>query len=77
MSIVVQGPVPWSEYWKVPVLSPEPASLAVEVSVSVPESGLPGLSIVADGAVLSTRRLMTGDEFVVVPAPFVTTTRRS
>src|SRR6266487_633856 len=36
-----------------------PVSLVVEVSVTGPPTGLPGLSIVALGAVLSMRRLAT------------------
>ena len=43
----------------------------------MPESGLPGSSMLALGAVLSTRRLATSAEFVVVPALLVTATRRS
>ena len=53
-------------------------SLVFEVSEAEPLTGLPGLSIVALGAVLSTRRFATttGDASVL-PAVSVATVRKS
>ena len=50
----------------------------LEVSETVPRTGLPGLCIVADGAVLSMRRLgTTVGEGSVLPATSVATVRKS
>src|SRR5216683_7651629 len=55
-----------------------PASLVLEVSVTGPPTGLPGLSIVALGAVLSMRRLATSAGAVSsFPAVSVATERKS
>ena len=55
-----------------------PVSLVFEVSVTVPPTGLPGLSMVALGAVLSMRRLATiVGELSGVPATSVATERKS
>ena len=55
-----------------------PLSLALEVSVTAPLTGLPGLSMVALGGVLSTRRLpVTVGEVSTLPATSVATERRS
>jgi hypothetical protein len=43
------------------VARPEPASAAVPATVTVPVSGEPGSVVVAVGAVLSIRRLVTVD----------------
>ena len=55
---------------------PEPPSLVVDVSVTVPERSAPGLPIVAVGAVLSTRTVI-GAEVKELPALSVVATRRS
>ena len=55
-----------------------PVSLVVDVSVTGPPTGLPGLSIVALGAVLSMRRLATpAGEASAFPAVSVATERKS
>jgi len=61
------------------VAMPEPpASLVLEVSVTGPPTGLPGLSIVALGAVLSIRRLATTVGLAsAFPAVSVATERKS
>ena len=60
------------------VATPEPpASPVVELSVVLPRSGVPGLPMVAAGAVLSTRRLVTGVPYVTLPATSVATVRKS
>ena len=61
------------------VATPEPpVSFVFEVRVTVPPTGLPGLTIVALGAVLSMRRLATtvGDASPF-PAVSVATERKS
>ncbi len=55
---------------------PEPPSFVVEVRVTVPERSAPGLSIVAVGAVLSTRTVIVA-EVNELPAMSVVMTRRS
>jgi hypothetical protein len=52
-------------------------SPVVEASVIVPSSGVPGSVSVTVGAVLSTRRLKTGADGAVLPAPSVAVVRRS
>ncbi len=53
-------------------------SLVFDVSVTEPPTGLPGLSIVALGAVLSMRRLATtAGEASEFPAVSVATERKS
>src|SRR6059036_636810 len=55
-----------------------PVSLVLEVSVAGPPTGLPGLSIVALGAVLSMRRLATtAGAASAFPAVSVATERKS
>src|SRR3954468_4224292 len=57
---------------------PEPPSLVLDVSATVPRTGLPGLSMVAPGAVLSIRRLATTTgEVSAVPATSVAPLRKS
>ena len=54
----VQAPVADLYSWAT-LARPEPPSEAVPATVTVPVSGEPGSVVVAVGAVLSTRRLMT------------------
>src|SRR6266536_2961746 len=55
-----------------------PVSLVFDVSVTVPPTGLPGLSMLALGSVLSTRRLATTvGELSSLPALSVATERKS
>src|SRR3954467_7495070 len=54
-----------------------PPSLAFAVSVTVPESGVPGSASVTVGATLSTRIELRVAEAVVFPARSVATARRS
>jgi hypothetical protein len=62
----------------VTVSMPEPPSLVFDVSATVPRTGLPGLTIVAPGAVLSMRRLArTTGEASLLPATSVATVRKS
>jgi hypothetical protein len=63
-------------YWTDATPLPLPSPL-VESRVIVPFSAAPGSLIVTVGAVLSTRRLKTGDEIVWLPAASVATVRRS
>ncbi len=56
---------------------PDPASLDVEPSVTVPRTFVPGLVIVTVGAVLSTRTFVTAAETAELPALSVTTACRS
>ena len=60
------------------VARPEPPSLVLDVSETMPRTGFPGLCIVADGAVLSMRRLATTlGEGSALPATSVATVRKS
>src|SRR6476660_8340552 len=60
------------------VSTPDPPSLVLEVRPTVPRTGSPGLCIVADGAVLSMRRLATTlGEASTLPALSVATVRKS
>jgi hypothetical protein len=69
---------PCGASWYVTVSMPEPPSPVLEVSVTVPRTGLPGSTMVADGAVLSMRRFATIDGDVsVLPATSVATVRKS
>jgi hypothetical protein len=62
----------------VTVSIPEPPSLVFDVRPTVPRTGLPGLCIVADGVVLSMRRLATTlGEASAFPATSVATVRKS
>src|SRR5438132_3590505 len=57
---------------------PDPPSLVLDVSVTDPCTGFPGLSIVALGAVLSIRRFVTGEGDVsLFPPASVATVRKS
>jgi hypothetical protein len=74
--VLVHVPPPLGRRSYVVLLTPEPASLVVEVSVIVPRTVAASEPIVADGAVLSIRRPVTA-LVVWFPALSVTTTRRS
>ena len=56
---------------------PEPASLAVAFSVTVPWTLRPGSASVTVGLELSTRRSGATGEVVALPAPSMATTRKS
>src|SRR5260370_31210709 len=56
---------------------PDPASLEVELSETVPRTFAAGLDMVTDGGVLSTRTSVTAAEIVELPALSVATTCRS
>src|SRR5262245_34616257 len=64
--------------WDLRDATPEPAvSVDVPSKLFVPGTGEPGFVIVAVGAVLSSRRLVTADEVVVLLALSVVIARRS
>jgi hypothetical protein len=64
--------------WNLSEATPEPpVSLEVPSNVLLPVIGEPGFVIVAVGAVLSTRRFVTVEEVVVLPALSVVIARRS
>ncbi len=57
---------------------PDPASLVLDVRLTVARTGLPGLSIVALGGVLSIRLFaITTGAVSVLPATSVATARKS
>src|SRR5262249_5457400 len=58
------------------VVTPEPPSIVLDVSVTEPCTGSPVLSIVALGAVLSIRRFVTGTGAVSTLAPASVATER-
>ena len=73
-----QVPVPAAAYWKRSEATPEPASVAVPVSATVPWIGVATApSVTAVGAVLSIRRAVTAAEVVTLATPSVATARKS
>ena len=68
---------PAGEAWNCTCATPEPASAAAPVSVTVPRTFAAGSSSEVVGAVLSTRTSVTGLEAVTLPAWSVATTRSS
>ena len=71
-------PVPMGETWNFSEATPDPpVSVEVPSNVFEPVIGEPGFVMVAVGAVLSTRRLVTTVELVELVALSVETARRS
>jgi hypothetical protein len=77
VQMVVHVPAPAGERWTVTEGIPEPPSEAVTDSVIVRRRYAPGSVSMREGAVLSTRRLATVAEYVMLPALSVETERRS
>ena len=69
--------VPAGERWTFTLATPEPPSVPVASTLTVPRRGVPGSVMPAVGAVLSTRRLVTVVEVAVPPEPFVAIARKS
>src|SRR5215210_767400 len=73
----VQVPEPVGARWMRMEASPEPASLAVAVRVTVARRYAPGSATDTVGPVLSIRRFATTLDAVVLPAASAASTRRS
>ena len=77
VQMVVHVPAPAGERWIATFATPEPPSVPVASTVTVPRSGVPGSVRPAVGAVLSTRRFVTVVDVAVPPAVFVAIARKS